>query len=59
MSGAIGQLGDIIAPGQLVLTLTQWVTGGNKAYPYLPEQFKDSPLCLSFLSLISFSQTLE
>lgn len=52
MSWAVGQLGDISASGQSVLALTQWVTGGNKAYPYSPEQFKDSPPCLSFLSLI-------
>lgn len=46
---ATGQLGDISASGQLDLTLTQWATHRNKAYPYPSEQYKDSPPCFSFL----------
>lgn len=59
MSWVFGQLGDISASGPLVFTLTQWVTGGNKAYPYSPEQFKDSPACRSFLSLIQLFSNLR
>lgn len=59
---ALGSLVNWVTPvhlGQLVLALTQWATCEHKAYTYPPEQYKDSPPCVSFLYLIQWFSNLR